>query len=56
MVFSEHLLAYQNSSMLDNLKESLLERLSAAETSDPIKQLIWRILIVGWFKFARDAN
>ena len=53
--FSDHLMAYQDSELLDNLKEVLISKVES-ESDDQLKQIIWRILTTGWYKFARDAD
>ena len=46
-------MAYHDSALADELLDFL--RSAVADASEGIKQIIWRVLIVGWYKFARDA-
>ena len=54
ITFSDHLLAYYDADLCDKVADFLKAQVATA--SDQIKQLIWRILIVGWYKFARDTK
>ena len=54
MTFSDHLLAYYDAALCDRVGDWLKAQLATA--SDAIKQMIWRILVIGWYKFARDAK
>ena len=42
--------------MMDELREFLKSTVSDESVSEDIKQVIWRVLVVGWYKFARDAK
>ena len=55
MAFADHLLAYHAPELMDELID-FLKQVVQETSSEEIKQAIWRILIVGWFKFARDAK
>lgn len=58
MSFSDQLLAYQHPELCDELCDFLKQLVSAEEgaASESIKQIVWRVLVVGWFKFARNAT
>jgi len=40
---------------MDKFCYFLKERVEATENEE-IKQIIWRVLVVGWYKFARNAK
>ena len=54
VAFADQLLAYYDPALCDRVAAWLKAQLATA--SDAVKQWIWRILIVGWYKFARDAK
>ena len=57
MSFADQLLAYHEPALCDDLFEFLKELVAPGnKTKEAIKQVIWRVLVVGWFKFARDAS
>ena len=57
MSFSDQLLAYHEPELCDELCDQLKEMISAESgVKDEVKQAIWRVLVVGWFKFARNAS
>lgn len=56
MCFADQLLAYHNSELMDKLLEFLMQTVQETETNEEIKQIIWRVFVVGWFKFARDSK
>lgn len=41
---------------MNKIREFLIAQISDASTSEAIKQFIWRILVIGWYKFASNAE
>lgn len=41
---------------MDQLCAFLKTQVEVASQSENIKQLIWRTLVAGWYKFARNAK
>jgi hypothetical protein len=52
--FADQLLAYHDAELMDNIRGFLIDNLSQA--SEEIRQYIWRILVIGWYKFARNKE
>ena len=55
MIYADHLLAFHDSDLVDKLKSDLIKRVKCTK-DEQVRQTIWRIIVVGWYKFARDAK
>ena len=48
-------MAYHDAALLDEVRDFLLDQ-AQSDASEKVKQPIWRIFTIAWYKFARDAT
>ena len=56
ITYADHLLAYHDQALVDKVREFLTTQVGNGQTPQSILQYIWRILVVGWYKFASNAE
>ena len=54
--FADHLLAYHDQEQMNKIREFLVAQVTKADTSLTVKQYIWRLLVLGWYKLASNVE